>query len=372
MKKKILILYTSIGLGHKYIALNITHHLQNNYEVRTFDVLQLKEGMLVNLGTWLHSFINRRLPFVWRWLYFSRLFTKVTLPLRVPLAGRNYRHIKKVVTDFKPDVIITTQTTASAAIAYMKRAGEFQGKFVIAFSDYHLHRYWLYAEADFYLANIIEQKNEMVQLGISPEKIAVCGITLLPYKKSNLESVKQAFQIGEYDSVILIASGSLGVGFTAENIQRLISGIVGSVTNSKVIVVCGKNEDLFHELSDMKINKAIILPFYENMSELYEVSDVILTKPGGLSVAEALQSGIKIVITHWLPGQEELNYRYLLNNGLVSPLVNLENIDSTIVKIMGDLESETKGETKLSDIITQKNHEGMVLCEAIDQVIVNA
>jgi UDP-N-acetylglucosamine:LPS N-acetylglucosamine transferase len=56
------------------------------------------------------------------------------------------------------------------------------------------------------------------------------------------------------------------------------------------------------------------------MDELYAVSDLLVTKPGGLTVAEALQACLPVFVTHFLPGQEELNIRYLNKHALVVPL----------------------------------------------------
>ena len=132
--KKILILYTSVGLGHKYIAQNIGYHLERaGYEVKLHDVFQLQEGALVNAGIWLHQFVNKRLPFIWRWLYFSKLVNTVGLPLRVPLAKANSQNIYKAITEFNPDAVITTQTSASAAVESLIGQGRYNNKFIIVY-----------------------------------------------------------------------------------------------------------------------------------------------------------------------------------------------------------------------------------------------
>ena len=88
--------------------------------------------------------------------------------------------------------------------------------------------------------------------------------------------------------------------------------------NVKVVVLCGKNEK-YKKYLEEKFRGQNILPlsFYEPMSELYSITDVFYSKPGGLTTAEALQYGLRMVITHTLPGQEDLNLSYLLNKDLV-------------------------------------------------------
>src|SRR5437016_4546293 len=139
--KKILILYTSVGVGHKAIAENIGWHLQHDrHEVRLSDIAEVEAGLFAKLVIPAHQFINKRLPFVWGWLY--RWGHYPVLPFRVAIASLNYHRAKTLIDEYQPDMVITTQTTASAVIAYLKKQGLYTGLFGIAFSDYHFHRYW--------------------------------------------------------------------------------------------------------------------------------------------------------------------------------------------------------------------------------------
>lgn len=320
--KRILIFYTSIGLGHKIIAENIGWHLQQaGYEVKLSDILEVQSGFLVDVGKWLHSFINTRLPFVWKFLYTSQGFNKLTLGLRVPLAGKNSGRAQKAIEEFNPDLVIATQTTGSAIVSYLKRQGIYKNKFAIAFSDYHLHPYWLYKEADLYLSNIPEQKTEMVQQGIPENKIVVAGITLQPHPEVDVAEVRGRLGLTEGDQAVLMASGSLGTGVSPEWTLDFVQQLAKVSPKARAIIVCGKNEALRAELSELlKGTSALVFGYYKPMSELYAVSEIFVTKPGGLSVAESLSWALPLLITHWLPGQEELNYTYLSEKNLIMPV----------------------------------------------------
>lgn len=374
--KKILVLYTSVGLGHKYIAENIGYHLQQGgYEVHLHDILQVQEGMMVDFGIWLHSFINRRLPFVWRWLYFSNLVNLISLPLRVPLAKSNSENLLKIVNEFKPDCILSTQTTASAAVASLIEQKKFSGKFIIAFSDYHLHKFWLYDQADLYLVNIEEQKQEMIKLGVDANKIVVCGITLRPLEpiakqviKNNLGLQSEA-DLDEKEKIVIFGSGSLGIGFDTNLLKSYLAKLIEQNSDINIFVMCGKNTNLKHELDSLSLPKVHALGFYKNPSELYQVGDVLLTKPGGLTIAEALQAGIKIQITHTLPGQEEPNYEYLLKNKLVAPVpqpLTADNLVSATIKLLNS--DEPTSETVSAEKITLAGQEGKILKESINKL----
>lgn len=371
MKQKILILYTSVGLGHKYIAKNIEYHLSEaGYGTKMHDVFKLEEGLLVDLGVKLHQFVNTKMPWLWRWLYMSETFSYFTLPLRVPLAAKNSKNIQRVIEDYKPDMVITTQTSASAALAYLKRRKIYQNKFVIAFSDFHLHKYWLYDEADHYLVNTPDQETEMKLLGVPQDKISVCGITLIPGKNNiDKEIVLEKLGLKKTDKIILMGSGSLGTGFDLKFVKRFARYLYTKDQNYKLVIVTGKNKSVYDLLSNQKLQNVVPLAFYETMQELYLVSGLFLTKPGGLTIAESLHCRLPVFINHWLPGQEELNYNYLLKNHIVvNKPVNLTGDDflfETIVSCFGQAIPENNRAIKL---ITQQGREGKVLVSTINKV----
>ncbi len=314
MNKKILIFYTSVGLGHKYIAQNIGFQLeQAGLEVRLEDISKVQAGKFSRVVIGVHQFINRKLPFVWSWLYKSRLVNALVSPLRLPLAARNSDRVQKLILEYRPDAVIATQTTASAAVAYLKKQKIYTKPFGIAFSDFHLHPFWLYGQADFYLANIEEQKNQMVSLGVPQDKIFVCGMTLKPRVEVSILAVRQKFGIAESQKLVLIGSGSLGTGFDETLIQR-----IAGLENVYVIVACGKNEAYQKHLAEkFRHGNIKVLGFYSPMDELYAVADIYVGKPGGLTTSEALSWGLPLLVTHWLPGQEELNIKYLKSRNLV-------------------------------------------------------
>ncbi len=320
--KKILLLYTSVGLGHKILAENLAYHLERQgYEVRLHDFYKVHEGAFVRVGTIVHQFINVRLPFIWGWIY--RWMHYAAYPFRLFIAKFNADTVWPIIESFRPDMIISTQTAPSAVIAYLKQKGLYRGLFGIAFHDYHLHPYWIYRQADFYLAIIDEQKEQMVKAGHNADAIFICGMTLQPRPEIDRTAVKARLAVNPDYKVILLASGSLGTQMAPQWVEQLQDNLerVAKQKNIaiKFIVCCGRNQELYENLRKSLSGRAIVLGYHQPMAELLAVADIFLTKPGGLSIAEGLQWGLPMLITHWLPGQEKLNYEYLQKHALVMP-----------------------------------------------------
>src|SRR6266404_1365671 len=126
--KRILILHTSVGLGHKSISENMAWHLTRaGFDVMLKDIGKVESGKFGRITIKVHYFINRYLPFVWGWMY-NTWFWPV-MPFRLWIAGFNYKNTKAIVDQFQPDLIITAQSTASAVVAYLKREGFYKNKF---------------------------------------------------------------------------------------------------------------------------------------------------------------------------------------------------------------------------------------------------
>lgn len=366
--KKILILYTAVGQGHKVIAENMGDHLKRcGYQVSLFDAYKLEEGITTKKSEKIFLTLYRKFPFIWKWLYVTEWFISLTLPLRVIAAQLHHKKILEVIRQEEPDIILTTQTSPSAVVDYLKRSGKFSGKFVIAFSDFHLHRFWLYGTADYYLANTEEQKQQMIRLGVAKDKIFVCGITLAPKSVIDELKVRQRLGIMEGQKVVVLASGSLG-----ERMPTHLITVLKKVTSGgqgvKVVIVCGKNKNLLSELQHQYKgdNQVQVLGFYQPMQELYAVADCLVSKPGGLTVTESLFWEVPLFVTHYLPGQEELNIEYLEERKLVQLVM-----DSKQTYLSEILAAELKSGA-LKKMLRENSHKQTLVSVSSGEAVVKA
>lgn len=323
--KRILIIYTSHSAGHQRIGENIGWHLERGgYEVKYFDALGGKKARSVAGWLFLFNVVYQYAPWFWRWLYLHGY--KGMSWLRLPVARWQAGPVRAAIRDYHPDMVITTETAPSAVMSVLKSRGEFNGLFGIAFSDYHFHPYWAYPGADFYLANIVEQVSELEKLGVAKERVAVCGMTLVPHKVVDQIEVRKRLAVPEDALVVLVASGSMGLRMPEELVKVLQYDVMPVVTASgkklHVLFMCGKNEALRKESEQRFIGDphVHVLGWYVPADELYAVADLFITKPGGLSIAESLSWNIPVAVTHILPGQEELNIGYLKIHALVHDL----------------------------------------------------
>ena len=320
---RILILHTSIGLGHKTLANNFEYYLKvAGFEVLNIDTLKQEFSSSKNLLSNIQTTLYEKFPWVWKWLYTNQTFTRLSLPLRVPLARFKSQRIESLIKDYKPDLIISTQTTPSAIISSLIRRKKYKGKFFIATSDYHFHPFWWYPEADGYLLNISEQVEFLEKLGVGSDRLKVVGMTLSPRQVVDKAEVRKRLGVTFNEKVALYISGSLGTGITKEKVQKLLSSLPALTT---LVVVCGKNDKAYDLIKSIHDQKLVCLGYYSPLEELLGVANILITKPGGLTMAESLQYQVPVLVTHFLPGQEELNINYLNKRKLLHKL-DIENL----------------------------------------------
>ncbi len=298
--KKILVLYAGVGQGHRRISENIAEILkQDGNNVELLNLFALEDGAFTKDGSALYFWIIAKIPWLWRFLYTNKIFTKLTLPFRTFVASFKSQKLQKILEAGNFDLVISTHVNSSAIVSYLINKGVYTGKFAICFSDFHLHRYWIFKNADMFFVNTIEQKEEMLKLGISQETIFVCGITLQAKKSFDRNESRKKYEISTTEKVVLVSGGGTGFGMNEKLIDNILS------TGVTAFLLCGRSEKQFHQFSAYyKDNSKVkVMGHLDDLNELYAIADLAIGKPGGLTVTETLQYELPLVVISFIPGQ---------------------------------------------------------------------
>jgi processive 1,2-diacylglycerol beta-glucosyltransferase len=202
-------------------------------------------------------------------------------------------------------------------MAYLKSKGLYRGKLVIVFSDYHLHEFWLYDEADLYICNIVEQVEQLKRLGVAPERIKLTG-TLVAQKFFQPISHEQAVQtLSLLSSMPIVLMG--GAGHARSSVKEVFLQLLRSPKSFQIAVVCGNNAQLKEELGKISApsrHPVKIYGYVDNMEVLMSAASVLVYKTGGPTMAEAVIKKLPMVLTDIHPGHEAWNLQYLIQNGI--------------------------------------------------------
>jgi processive 1,2-diacylglycerol beta-glucosyltransferase len=177
----------------------------------------------------------------------------------------------------------------------------------------------------------------MIKYGVNAEKISVLGIPIDPVfsKRKGKEALVKKLGIKGELFTVLVGSGGFGVG----PIEELVKAFKGISVPVELLVVCGKNEALRVAIEGAAKDIGVpmkVYGFVDNMDELMEVSDVIITKTGGLMSSEALAKDLPIIGIAPIPGQETRNFEILVRLGVVMDGKNVQEIPKIITDLYND------------------------------------
>ena len=320
MKIKILVLHVSVGHGMKITAENIAHQLRKNpeYEVRIEDVQKIEKGILERTMVKIYSHLLEHFSGLWGFLYSSKVINFFALRVRRPFAAIRSKRILSLLREYQPAIVVSTETIPTGIVSYLKSKGLYRGKLAMAFSDYHLHEFWLYDQVDLYLCNIAEQAQKLKQLGVLADKIVVIGATISEKFLQPIVREDACRELGLLTSMstVLMTSGSLVRMSTKDNFL----GLLRSPRSFQIVVLCGTNSRLKAELEQISPpsqHPVKILGYINNMEKYMSASDVLVGKTGGPTMIEAVLKKLPMIMTDIRPGHELINLEFLLKNQIV-------------------------------------------------------
>ncbi|WP_017727922.1 MGDG synthase family glycosyltransferase [Halalkalibacterium ligniniphilum] len=322
MQRKILFLpFLQLTSGHHQVAKSLADSIQaqqSNVQCDTVDILSYSYGNIERLVStiylkWIHSF-----PSLYNHLYQLSVYRRVYEDKRSRLyEGLFMTFMKKLIKEKQPDLIICTHALPSYIVNRLKEKGELTTPVINVYTDYFIHRFWGLNKIDTHFVPSHLMKRFLEDKGIEKERIVVTGIPIHQHIKKQLKPLSRP---ASPTLSVLIAGGNLGVGALSDFVEHL-----GESERTRYFVLCGKNKVIFQKLK--KEHKPNLIPLdyiesREEMDDLYNQVDAIITKPGGVTISESLFKRKPLFIYHALPGQEEINLQQLEQLGVVIPLKN--------------------------------------------------
>lgn len=312
---KILLIHASAGAGHQKAAEAILNGIRTStsHDVMIVDALDYTSPAYKYLYRQTYTFLISHFPQIWGAFFgladFRPLLFLVRLIRRIQ-NGLNGQPLRRFLEEKQFDYIISTHFFPTEVSGYLKRNGRIRSKVVTVITDFDVHSIWLADGVDRYTTASEWTKEKLQQLGISGDRIAATGIPIHEkfLVKRDKNGTRRALGLQENIFTVLVATGSFGIG-PIEEIINAIDGI-------QVAVVCGHNQGLFERLSKIEKPYLKVFGLVNNMQELMAASDVMVTKPGGLSICEALVSRLPMIFFNAIPGQETGNVRVLREHGI--------------------------------------------------------
>lgn len=335
---KVLIFTVTTGQGHNQVANVLCNALsEKDIEAVSIDAFEYITPVLkdtINRG---YLVSTKRLPKVYGKGY--RLVEKRDMEghdsmFAKFLNGILARKLVRFVEDFKPDIIVCTHVFAAIMVSYVANKLDAGIRTVGIVTDFTMHPYWEEAPMDFYVLASELLCNQARKKGISEDEIVPTGIPINPKFATKTEKKEARALLGLEDkTTILVMSGSMGYG----KIGNMIKKLDDAEFDFQIISVCGYNHRLKKRIDKMEFKHKIFNYGFSDKVDLFmDAADCIVTKPGGLTTSEALAKGLPMIMANPIPGQEDRNVEFLLNNGAAFKVSSTFPVDEALFQMFSN------------------------------------
>jgi processive 1,2-diacylglycerol beta-glucosyltransferase len=329
-----------VGEGHFQAAKALQEAILNrsdckDAEVKIMNGLRCIHPRIEWLTVMTYFGLLHRLPGLWRYIYTKTERSSFLLTYFFALRLEVLLQIEQ------PDIVFCTHPACVPALSKLKREGKMVAKWAVVTTDYDFHPFIISSYVDEYFVAHHGIKNRMINLyQIEGKKIHVFGIPL----RNSFNHLMNANQINRLDIKsedvkllkrfkILLLGGSTGYG-QLEEILDSINRMKKRKCPIDVSVVTGRNKQLFDRLLHRFSPKCRILGYCQNMHEEIQSADVVITKPGGLTVTESIACGTPMLLINPIPGHEEANCQFLQEEGIGRFIRKLEHLPAMIEEMM--------------------------------------
>lgn len=327
-KSDILILTTAFGLGHNSVAKAIYEQLMienPKLKVDIIDLLDVSNPKSKDLFFDVYTLLTKKHPNIYNHFYKIKKDVENNY-----LDGVMYNiYLKKVanfIIESEAKLIISTFPLCSGFVSRVKEKYNLNIPLITSITDVVDSWEWIHNNTDLYFVPCKVVEDKLIDKGIPNDKIKITGI---PVKN---EFLNQAKKPKDYKQVLIMGGAMEKIGLTVDVLKAL-----DGVSNLKTVVITGNNKVLYDKLKKAgKLNNVEVLGFTTEIARLMDDSDVLVTKPGGATLFEAINKGIPMVLKNSKVGQEEENIKFIKDKGIGILLEDDEDIEEALLKSLSD------------------------------------
>lgn len=357
--KKVLILTASTGDGHNQAAESLVDVFAvNDYSAIKFDFLKHTSQLWNTFVVDGYKLLAFKFPKLYGKLYRFSNFNGFNTIIPGILLNNIEQGILAEINMHNPDVIVGTHAFAVTIVSKLKKKNLIDVPFISIVTDFKAHCSYIDNGVDAYITGSEYTSLNMIRKNVSEYKVFPFGI---PIRKDFLINTKNKDKLPDEYFRVLLMGGGMGLKFIAPVLKKLTE----NEHKLNIVVVCGNNR-LLKEALDKEYNRKInnkevhILGFTRNIPELMDKADVIITKPGGLTVSEAIAKGLPMLLPYAIPGQERENMAFLFSKGAAVDVQKLDNFNDALNNLIENPEKLNEMRKSLNKIFKDYSLESIV------------
>lgn len=365
MKKRVLILYATYGNGHKSVAEYIKKYLEENgeYECLTLDLISYSLPIIGKFTKKSNDFLMTTIPMIWSILYYT-FDNKISAYVSDNLSTKIFKNklLKDTIEKFNPDITIATHFYGTNIMIKYNKKGITNSKIITVVTDYKAHNFWLNTnkKMDAIIVSSLEERMHLLKKGYKNKQIHTTGIpispkVILPEEKQEL---LKKFKIKNNKKTVLFFSGG-GNGSLLNLVY--FKELMKKKYDCNILFIAGKNKKAenmaYNYVKKYNTKNVHIYGFVTNINEFYQISDFVVTKPGGVQVTECLYFKKPMLLIKSNGGQEVENRRYLVKKGYAKNVKEIFTFNKYFKEILYNDKLRNKMIKNISKIEQNKSME---------------
>ncbi|MBI4419183.1 MAG: glycosyltransferase [Ignavibacteriales bacterium] len=339
-----LILSASGGVGHLRAASALEKSastLEPRIACKNHDCLDFTSKAFKRLYADSYLAMVNRAPELWGYLYSkSQMKPYEKKGLLKIFDDLNYRQYLEFLKQEQPDAILCTHFLPYIAISKRLRLAGVKAPVFAVTTDFDAHQYWVDPVVQRYYVHTEESAWQLRSKGAPAERIRVLGIPIMPQfaRRESPAAIRQRLGLPPGRLTLLMIWGGFGVGKPEKMVQEVLAMLqIFAEKEFTLVAVCGKNEKLRSHMAQLEPPSNVILKptgFVENIHEWMNACDILISKAGGLTSAEAMAMGIPMLIVDPIPGQETRNAEIIAEQRAGWKALDIANIGYKIKRII--------------------------------------
>ena len=338
--KNILVVTASMGSGHNKAANAVAEAIKRKYPVNKINVIDFMSTETAYFNSLVKDIYLKMLdhtPSVYEFFYkFTSDSTKGST-IQSVFAHAMKKDMRELIKKYEADMVICTHPFPCAAASYLKQTGEINIPLITVMTDFCVHQFWLYKNIDIYFTANDLLKKEMVNQGLLEERIFVTGIPVgynfrVDYNRDDLLA---KFKLEKDKPVALIMGGGLGLG----GVKNALCQLERLKKDIQILVITGANVALWSEMNEYaqhSKHKIFVWGYSHNIQEFMSVATFLISKPGALTISEALTRELPMILHDPIPGPEVDNAKFVSDNGAAIWVKHQDTLDAVVREILSD------------------------------------
>ena len=338
--KNILVVTASMGSGHNKAANAVAEAIKRKYPVNKINVIDFMSTETAYFNSLVKDIYLKMLdhtPSVYEFFYkFTSDSTKGST-IQSVFAHAMKKDMRELIKKYEADMVICTHPFPCAAASYLKQTGEINIPLITVMTDFCVHQFWLYKNIDIYFTANDLLKKEMVNQGLLEERIFVTGIPVgynfrVDYNRDDLLA---KFKLEKDKPVALIMGGGLGLG----GVKNALCQLERLKKDIQILVITGANLALWSEMNEYaqhSKHKIFVWGYSHNIQEFMSVATFLISKPGALTISEALTRELPMILHDPIPGPEVDNAKFVSDNGAAIWVRHQDTLDAVVREVLSD------------------------------------